>query len=78
MIKKKWKHGIAQIGIPSFYIEQLPIIPLVNVWYYRNKNATVSSGTSLKTETSKMHQLKPRSKLQLKDKESTPSSLDVA
>ena len=65
---KNWKHGIIPSGIPSFDIEQLPIIPLGNVPYYVNKNPTVSSGYSLKTETINKHQLKSQRKLQLKDK----------
>ena len=52
------------------------MIPSGNVPYYRKKNPTVYSGTSLKTETRNMHQLKSKKKLQSKDKESTPSSLD--
>ena len=46
--------------------------------YYRKKTPTVSSGTSLKTETSKMHQFKLQLKLPSKNKESTPLSIDVA
>ena len=58
MIKKKVdKHGVIHSGIPSPEIKQLTIIPLGNVPNYRNKIPNVSSDTSLKTETSKMHQL---------------------
>ena len=42
------------------------------------KHTTLSSGTLLKTETIKMHQLKSKPKLQSKDKESTPLYLDLA
>ena len=41
------------------------------------KNPTVSSDKSLKIETSKTTHLKTYPKLQTKDKESTPSSVDV-
>ena len=71
------KRGVTYSGIPSPDIKQWPIIPLVNVPYYRNINPTVSSGTSLKTETRKIHQLNSQPNLQSKYKESTPSSHDV-
>ena len=56
--EKVGKCGIIHSGIPSPYIKQLPNIPLVNILYYRREKPTVSSGTSLKIETSMMHQLK--------------------
>ena len=48
-----------------------------NILYYSNIIPPPSSGTSLKTVTSKMPQLKSQPKLQSKDKKSTISSLDV-
>ena len=74
MDKRDVTHGV----IPSPDIKQLPIIPFVTVSYYRRNNPTVSSVTSLKTETSKMHQLNSQPKLQSKYKESTLSYLDVS
>ena len=60
------KCGVAYIVIPSPDIKQLPTISLVDVPYYRKKNPIIYSCTSLKTETSKMHQLKSQPKLQSK------------
>ena len=71
------KHGFTNSGIPSPDIKQCSIIPLGNVPNYSKKNTTVSSDTSLKTETSKIPQLKTQQKLQSKDKELNPSSLDI-
>ena len=42
------------------------------------KTPIVSSGNSLKTETIKIHQLKLQPNMPSKDKESNPSSQDVA
>ena len=72
------KRGIINSGIPSPDMKLLEIIPLGNEPQYRNKNPTVSSGDSLRIETSKIHKLKSYTNLQLKYKESTPSSLNVA
>ena len=58
------KHGFTNSGIPSPDIKQCSIIPLGNVPNYSKKNTTVSSDTSLKTETSKIPQLKTQPKLQ--------------
>ena len=71
------KRGIIHSGITSPE-KKSPIIPLGNEPYYRNKNPTVSSDTSLKTETRNIHQLRSQMKLPSKDKESTPSSTDIA
>ena len=62
------KRGVTHSGITSPEIKQLTIIPLVNVPYYRKKNPTVSSDSSLEKETRKMHQLKSHTKLQSKYK----------
>ena len=60
--------GFTNSGIPSLDIKQLTIIPLGNVANYSNKNPTIYFGTSLKTKTRKMTQLKTQPKLQTKDK----------
>ena len=52
------KRGVTHSGIPSPGIKQLPIILLSNVPNYGKINQTVSSGTSSKTETRKIPQLK--------------------
>ena len=49
-----------------------------NELYYRKEKPTVASGTSLKTKTNKIHQLKSNPKLPSKCKESNPSSLHIA
>ena len=72
------KHGSIPGGIPSPDIKQLPIIPFDNEPHYRKKNPTVTSGTSLKTETGKMQQLKSHPNMPSKDKESTRSYQDVS
>ena len=72
------KCGVTHIVIPSPDMRQLPIIPLDNVHYFRKKNLTIYSCTSLKTETSKMNKLNSYPKLQSKYKKSTTSYLDVA
>ena len=71
------KHGSIPGGIPSPDIKQLPIIPFDNEPHYRKKNPTVTSGTSLKTETGKMQQLKSHPNMPSKDKESTRLSQDI-
>ena len=58
------KRGIIHSGIPSPDIKKLPMIPLDNAPYYRKKNPNVASGTSSKTESSKMNKLKSQPKLQ--------------
>ena len=58
------KSVVTQSGIPSSEKIKLPIIPLVNALNYSKKIPTVYSGTSLKTETSKILQLKTQPKLQ--------------
>ena len=61
------KRGVTQIGIPSSDIKQLPIVILGNVPNYSKKNPTIYSGTSLKTKTINIHQLKTQPKLQAQD-----------
>ena len=62
------KRGVTQSGIPSSDIKQLPIIPMSNLQNYSTKKPTVSYGYSLRTETSKIPQLKTRPKLHSQDK----------
>ena len=64
MIKKVDKRGVAQSGSPSYDIKQLPTISFINVHSFSKKNPTVYSGNYLKTETSKIPQLKTQPKLQ--------------
>ena len=72
------KRGIIHSLIPSPDKNQLSIIPLYIKPYYSKITPTIYSGDSLKTETSKIHQLKSQPKLPSKDKKPNPSSLDVA
>ena len=68
-IVKVDKCGVTQSGIPSPDTKTLPIITLIYAPKYIIKYPTVSSHTSLKTETSKIPQLKTHTKLQSKYRE---------
>ena len=72
------KHGFTLNRIPLPDIKHLQMIPLGNLQTYSEKNIIVSSGTSLKTETTNIPQVKTQPKLQTKYKESNPSSLEVS